>query len=151
MKPLILLRRKESRINERSTLPPNTAVGSTELFLNKREPSSTAQHRPQWHHPQSALYGCGSYAPKCCSASYHQSHARQRCGFGSRLYSPPFAQRLRLVAGSFDSYAASYEECQADQDGNLIAYPDSPNQPEHAGRSTNPSLVGTLVSTSCTH
>src|SRR5262249_17980207 len=93
-----------------------------ELFLNKREPSSTVQHRPQWHHPQSALCGCGSYAPKCCSASYHQSHARQRCGFGSRLYLPPFARRLMLLAGSSDSYAASYKECQAEQDGNPIAY-----------------------------
>src|SRR5262249_22297165 len=105
-----------------------------ELFLNKREPSSTAQPRPQWHHPQNALCGCGSDAPKCCSASYHQSHAQQRCGFGSKLYSPPFAQRFMLVAGSFDSYAASYKECQADQAGNPIAYPDSPNPPEHAGR-----------------
>lgn len=122
-----------------------------ELFLNKREPSSTAQHRPQWHHPQNALCGCGSDAPKCCSASYHQWHARQRYGFGSRLYSPPFAQCFMLVAGSFDSYAASYKECQADPAGNPIAYPDNPNQLEHAGRSTNPSLGGTLVSTSCHH
>ena len=124
---------------------------SLELFLNKREPSSTAQHRPQWHPPQSALYGCGSYAPKWCSASYHQSHARQKGGFGSRLSAPPFAQRFRLVAGSFDSYAASYEECQAAQDGHPTAYPESPNQPEYAGREAHPSLVGTLVAPWCTH
>ena len=47
-----------------------------ELFLNKKEPSSTAQHRYQWHHPQNALCDCERYGPKYYSASYHQSHAR---------------------------------------------------------------------------
>ena len=47
-----------------------------ELFLNRIERSSTAQHRHQWHHPQNYLYGCGRYAPKCYSASCRQWHAQ---------------------------------------------------------------------------
>src|SRR5438445_11628701 len=41
-----------------------------ELFLNKRERSSTVQHKRQSHRPQSSLCDCGSHVPKCCSASY---------------------------------------------------------------------------------
>src|SRR5215510_5743224 len=104
------------------------------MFLNKREPSSTVQHRPQWHRLQSALCGCGSYAPKCCSASCHQSHARQRCGLDSKLYSPPSAQHLTLESGSFYSCAASCEECQSEQYCNPIAYPDNLNRLEHGCR-----------------
>src|SRR4029434_4848992 len=60
-----------------------------ELFLNKREQSSTVQHRRQSHRPQRSLCDCGSYVPKCCSASCRQSHARQRCGPDSRQYWQP--------------------------------------------------------------
>ena len=47
-----------------------------ELFLNKRGRSSKAQHRCQWHHPQTQLCDCGRHVPKCCSVSYHQWHAQ---------------------------------------------------------------------------
>src|SRR5262249_25542410 len=40
-----------------------------ELFLNKIERSSTAQHRCPRHHPQNQLCDCGRHAPKCCSVS----------------------------------------------------------------------------------
>src|SRR5215471_10183575 len=59
------------------------------------------------HRPQSSLCGCGSHAPKCCSASYRQSHARQRCGLDSKLYSLPSEQHLTLESDSFYSCEVS--------------------------------------------
>src|SRR4029450_7012110 len=47
-----------------------------ELFLNKIERSSTAQHRCQRHHPQNQLCDCGRHAPKCYSVSCRQWHAQ---------------------------------------------------------------------------
>jgi hypothetical protein len=47
-----------------------------ELFLHKIERGSTAQHRRQWHPPQSQLCDCGKHAPKWCSVSCHQWHAQ---------------------------------------------------------------------------
>src|SRR2546426_9993996 len=61
-----------------------------ELFLNKIKQGSKAQHKCQRHHPQSQLCDCGRHAPKCCSVSCHQWHARQRCGLDSKLYLQPF-------------------------------------------------------------
>src|SRR4029453_6700393 len=103
-----------------------------DLFLNKREPSSRAQHKCQSHHPQSLLCGCGSCVPKWRNASYPQSHARQRYGFDLRLYSQPFAHRFTGALDSCDSCEVSCEVFQSDPHGNPIEYPDSLNQPEHA-------------------
>src|SRR5262245_16073755 len=42
-------------IRRSSTTSTSSRIETIELFLNKREPSSKAQHRHQWHHPQSQL------------------------------------------------------------------------------------------------
>ena len=47
------------RLEGRKPLP-----NTIDLFLNKREPSSKAQHKCQSHHPQSPFCGCGSCTPK---------------------------------------------------------------------------------------
>src|SRR6266702_4342519 len=44
--------------------PSKCEAESLDLFLNKREPSSKAQHKCQSHHPQSPFCGCGSCTPK---------------------------------------------------------------------------------------
>ena len=80
------------------------ADNKIEVFLNKRERSSTVQHRRQSHRPQSALCDCGSHGPKCCRASCRPSHARQRCGRDSRLCWQPCAPRS-VADGDFFALA----------------------------------------------
>ena len=122
-----------------------TALLLLELFLNKTERSSKAQHRCQQHHLQNQLCDCGRHAPKCCSASCRQWHARSRCAHDSRRYWPPCAHRFIAGEGSFGSCEVSSSGCHSDHPCSRIACQDSLNRPAHGYRHTNPTQAETLV------
>jgi hypothetical protein len=75
-KHFIRLRGNTALLPDASIIVPVNAQGDLEnileLFLNKIERSSTAQHRCQRHHPQNQLYDGGRPAPKWWSVSYRQ-------------------------------------------------------------------------------
>jgi Domain of unknown function (DUF5615) len=114
-----------------SSPPPVELEALTvELFLNKRERSSTAQPRCQQHHPQTQLCDCGSPAPQWWSVLGPPWHAQARYGFASRPSGPPCAPRAMAGGDAVDSCAAAWAGGPADHCWRQIACQESRKRPE---------------------
>ena len=81
---------------------------SLELFLNKRERSSTAPHRCPRHPPHKPLCACGRPAPQCSRGASRPGPAQARDGRAAKRAGRSLAHRARAGWGAWSSDAASW-------------------------------------------